>query len=64
MGVELVLTRAEAVARFELPSDCVGDLVVLSDQDTVQGHTSAWHDLSIGVLRFAYRCGKEGVGPW
>ena len=63
-GVELVLTRAEAVARFELPANRVGDLVVLSDQDTVQGHISAWHDLSSGVLRFAYRCGKESVGPW
>jgi phosphonoacetate hydrolase len=46
-GVELVLTREEAASRFELPPDRIGDLVVLSDQNTVLGRTPSWHDLSV-----------------
>src|ERR1700731_2428595 len=34
-GIEMVLTRAEAAAKFELPSDRIGDLVVVSRLDTV-----------------------------
>jgi phosphonoacetate hydrolase len=45
-GVELVLTRAEAAARFELPSDRIGDLVVVSRRDTVIGTSRNRHDLS------------------
>jgi phosphonoacetate hydrolase len=45
-GVESVLTRAEAAARFELPSDRIGDLVVVSQQDTVIGTSRDRHDLS------------------
>ncbi len=36
-GIETVLTRAEAAARFELPADRIGDLVVVSRLDTVIG---------------------------
>ena len=45
-GIETVLTRAEAAARFELPSDRIGDLVVVSQQDTVIGTSRNRHDLS------------------
>jgi phosphonoacetate hydrolase len=45
-GVELVLTKEEAVSRFRLPSDRIGDLIVLGDQFTTFGRTPEWHDLS------------------
>jgi phosphonoacetate hydrolase len=45
-GIELVLTRGEAAARFELPPDRIGDLVVVSRQDTVVGTSRERHDLS------------------
>ena len=45
-GVETVLTRAEAAAKFELPSDRIGDLVVVSRIDTVIGTSRDRHDLS------------------
>jgi phosphonoacetate hydrolase len=45
-GIDLVLTRAEACARFELPSDRVGDLVVVSERLTVVGTSRERHDLS------------------
>jgi len=41
-----VLSREEAVERFDLPSDRIGELVVLADRDTVLGRTPEWHDLS------------------
>jgi len=45
-GIEMVLTRAEAAAKFELPSDRIGDLVVVSRLDTVIGTSRDRHDLS------------------
>jgi phosphonoacetate hydrolase len=45
-GIETVLTRAEAAVRFELPSDRIGDLVVVSQRDTVIGTSRDRHDLS------------------
>ncbi len=45
-GMELVLTRAEAAAKFELPADRIGDLVVVSRLDTVIGTSRGRHDLS------------------
>ncbi|MEW2625334.1 phosphonoacetate hydrolase [Streptomyces sp. NPDC048106] len=45
-GVNTVLTREEACARFELPADRTGDLVVVAERDTVLGTTAARHDLS------------------
>jgi phosphonoacetate hydrolase len=45
-GIEAVLTRAEAAARFELPADRIGDLVVVSQLDTVIGTSRDRHDLS------------------
>jgi len=45
-GMEFVLTRAEAAARFELPPDRIGDIVVVSQQSTVIGTSASRHDLS------------------
>lgn len=45
-GIELVLARAEAAARFELPPDRIGDLVVVSERDVTIGTSAARHDLS------------------
>jgi len=36
-GIEEVLTRDEAVERFRLPGEYIGDLMVLGDRDTVFG---------------------------
>src|ERR1700678_4080273 len=45
-GIETVLTRAEAAVQFELPPDRIGDLVVVSQRDTVIGTSRGKHDLS------------------
>jgi phosphonoacetate hydrolase len=45
-GVESVLTRDEACARFELPPDRIGDLVVIAERLTVIGTSRDRHDLS------------------
>jgi phosphonoacetate hydrolase len=45
-GVELALDRAGACARFELPPDRVGDLVVVARRDVVIGTSASRHDLS------------------
>jgi phosphonoacetate hydrolase len=45
-GIEVVLDRDEACARFELPPDRMGDLVVISERHTVVGTAAAKHDLS------------------
>ena len=45
-GIELAVGREEAAQRFELPADRIGDLVVVSKQDTVLGTAASRHDLS------------------
>jgi phosphonoacetate hydrolase len=45
-GIELTLPRGEACARFELPEDRVGDLVVVAERLTVIGTSRNRHDLS------------------
>ena len=45
-GIEVVLDRAQAAHRFELPPDRIGDVVVVSDHLTVLGTHEALHDLS------------------
>jgi phosphonoacetate hydrolase len=45
-GVDQVLTREEASARWELPYDREADLVVTGDRNTVIGASAAEHDLS------------------
>ncbi len=45
-GIELVLARAQAAARFELPADRIGDLVVVAERSVVLGTSKSRHDLS------------------
>jgi phosphonoacetate hydrolase len=45
-GVEVVLTRAQAVERFELPADRIGDLVVVATRFVTIGSAASRHDLS------------------
>jgi phosphonoacetate hydrolase len=45
-GVEEVHTRAAGCARFELPPDRVGDIIVVSERLTVIGTSRDRHDLS------------------
>ena len=45
-GMEVVLPRAQAAVRFELPPDRIGDIVVVSERFTVMGTSAARHDLS------------------
>jgi len=46
-GIESVHTRDSAAEHFELPPDRIGDLVVVSRQDTVIGTSVARHDFSV-----------------
>ncbi|HZA96918.1 MAG TPA: phosphonoacetate hydrolase, partial [Burkholderiaceae bacterium] len=46
LGIEVVLSRAEAAQRFELPSDRIGDIVVVSERSFVLGTSHSRHDLS------------------
>jgi phosphonoacetate hydrolase len=45
-GIEAVLLKDEAAARFELPADRLGDLIVVSTKHKVLGTSAARHDLS------------------
>ncbi len=45
-GIEAALTREEAAARYELPADRLGDLIVVSTKHKVLGTSAARHDLS------------------
>jgi len=45
-GIESVDNRTDAAARFELPADRIGDLVVVSERSTVIGTSAARHDLT------------------
>ncbi len=45
-GIELVLQRGQAAARFELPADRIGDIVVVSERSVVLGSSRNRHDLS------------------
>jgi phosphonoacetate hydrolase len=45
-GIEVVLTRAQAAERFELPPDRIGDLVVVSTRSVAIGSAARRHDLS------------------
>ena len=45
-GIEAALTREQAAARFELPADRLGDLIVVSTQHKVLGTSASRHDLS------------------
>ena len=45
-GMEVVLPRAQAAERFELPPDRIGDIVAVSERFTVIGTSASRHDLS------------------
>jgi phosphonoacetate hydrolase len=45
-GIDLVLDSAQACARFELPADRIGDIVVISGKHKVLGTAAERHDLS------------------
>ncbi|MBN8944201.1 MAG: phosphonoacetate hydrolase [Rhizobiales bacterium] len=45
-GIEVSIPASEACARFELPADRIGDVVVLSARHKVLGTAAARHDLS------------------
>ena len=45
-GIDLVLPRSEACARFELPENRLGDLVVVAERLTVIGSRRSRHNLS------------------
>lgn len=46
-GVAEVVSRAEASARFALPADRIGDLVVIADSDVTLGRSTEDHDLTL-----------------
>jgi len=46
-GIDTVLTREEASARYQLPYDREADLVVTGDRNTVIGASAAEHDLAV-----------------
>ena len=45
-GIEVALDRASACARFELPPDRMGNIVVVARRDVVVGTSASRHDLS------------------
>ncbi|WP_371170914.1 phosphonoacetate hydrolase [Aliiroseovarius sp. 2305UL8-7] len=45
-GITDVLTKAEAVARFELPADRIGDIVLVSGENICIGTSEHRHDLA------------------
>jgi len=45
-GIDEALTKTEACARFELPADRLGDLVIVSGKHKVLGTSAERHDLS------------------
>lgn len=45
-GIDLVLPRAEAAIRFEVPADRIGDVVLISGENMTLGTSADRHDLS------------------
>jgi len=45
-GMLLVIDKAAAVKRFELPDDRIGDIVMISDENVVIGTSESGHDLA------------------
>ncbi len=42
----VVIEREEAVRRFELPADRIGDIVIISDENMTIGTSEERHDLA------------------
>jgi phosphonoacetate hydrolase len=45
-GIESALSRENAAARYELPADRLGDIIVVSNRHKVLGTSASRHDLS------------------
>ena len=45
-GIMVVIDREEAVRRFELPADRIGDIVIISDENMTIGTSEERHDLA------------------
>ncbi|MEC9343229.1 MAG: phosphonoacetate hydrolase, partial [Pseudomonadota bacterium] len=45
-GIVLAIPREEAVRRFELPADRIGDIVLVSDENMTIGTSADRHDLA------------------
>ena len=45
-GIALVVNRSDAVNRFELPADRIGDIVIISDENMTLGTSEDRHDLA------------------
>lgn len=45
-GITLVVSREEAVRRFELPADRIGDIVMISGENVTLGTSAHRHDLA------------------
>jgi phosphonoacetate hydrolase len=45
-GIEVVIDKAEACARFELPGDRIGDIVMVSGENMTIGTSEHRHDLA------------------
>ena len=45
-GIDVVLSKAEACARFELPEDRIGDIVLVSTENMTIGTSAHRHDLA------------------
>jgi phosphonoacetate hydrolase len=45
-GIDVVLSREEACARFELPGDRIGDIVLVSSENKTIGTSADRHDLA------------------
>lgn len=45
-GIDVALSREEACARFELPADRIGDLVLVSSENMTLGTSESRHDLA------------------
>ena len=44
-GIEQICSKDEAVKRFDLPSDRIGDIVITSSEKVTLGKTKSYHDL-------------------
>ena len=45
-GMTLVVDKAEAIRRFELPGDRIGDIVMISGENMTLGTSAHRHDLA------------------
>ncbi|WP_020389573.1 alkaline phosphatase family protein [Kribbella catacumbae] len=45
-GIQAVHDREDAAARYDLPADRIGDVVVLAEARTALGRFAEWHDLT------------------